>query len=124
MANKINLLIDGVRVAKATKYSSSYKQKNDVEDTFDGPDGTPADYGTWTIKLSRLVSYDPQFENKLAKALQPGSKVPVVIQDNNIIDTYTGCMLDSIDGSKSPAKAANEDYSFSALTRTRKVTGV
>ena len=118
---KINILIDGLRVAKATKYSFDYKQANDVEDTFDGPDGTPANYGTWTVKLSRLVSYDPNFESKLAAAVAPGSQIPIVIQDGNITDTYTGCMLDSISGSKDPKKAANEDYSFSSLDRTRKV---
>jgi len=123
MAVTVNILINGVRVAKASKYGYEYTQKNDVEDTFDGPEGTPADYGTWKITLSRLVSYVADFETKLAAALQPDNEVPIVIQDKNITDTYTGCMVDSIKGSKAPNKALTEDFSFSTLgTRSRKVS--
>ena len=119
----VNILINGLRIARATKYSWDYKQSNDVEDTFDGPVGTPANYGVYTVKLSRLVRYDPNFEAQLQKAIEPGSTVPIVIQDPNpdgvITDTYTGCMLDTLSGSKDPKKAANEDFSFSALSRSR-----
>ena len=119
----VNILINGLRIARATKYSWDYKQSNDVEDTFDGPVGTPANYGVYTVKLSRLVRYDPNFEAQLQKAIEPGSTVPIVIQDPNpdgvITDTYTGCMLDTLSGSKDPKKAASEDFSFSALSRSR-----
>lgn len=116
------IYINGARVAKGTKYDYDFKKDNDVQDTFDGPDVAEAEYGQWTVKISRLVTFDPNFERTFENALK--SNIPIVIKDTvngqTLTDTYSSCYLDSTSGSRDPKKKLSEDLSFKSLDRTRK----
>jgi hypothetical protein len=115
------ILINGVKVGKGTKYTYDLKKKNDIVDTFDGPDISEDEFGQWTIKISRVLSFDPNFENNLTKALI--ANIPIVVSgtlgNKNFVDYYTGGYLDSLGGDASPGKKGTEDLSFTSLKRTR-----
>ena len=118
----VKILINGIKVAKGTKYSYDKKINNDVVVTFDGPDIGEDESPIDSIKISRVVTYDPNFEKNLAAALK--ANIPIVISDSvnghKFTDTCTGGYLDSFGGDKAPNKKMTEDLGFTVLKRVRK----
>ena len=117
----VKILLNGVKVAKGTKYSWDRKISNDIQKTFDGTDIGEDDSPYYDVKVSRIVSYDPNFEKNFEAALL--ANIPIVVSDSvnghTFTDTYTGCVLDSIGGDKAPNKKSTEDLGWVAITRKR-----
>lgn len=117
----VKLLVNGIKVAKGTKYSWDKKISNDIQKTFDGTDIGEDESPYFDVKISRIISYDPNFESNFENAL--ASNTPIVVSDtvngHTFTDTYTGCVLDSIGDDKAPNKKATEDLAWIATGRTR-----
>ena len=118
----VDIYWNGVRVAKATDYEWNDKMDNDTEKHFDGIDITPDEFPTSTLKFSRLVTFDPNFEKNLIANLT--NNIPIVVKvtqkGHSFTDTCTGGVQDSLGGKITPGKAATEDYGFTVLKRVRK----
>jgi hypothetical protein len=114
----VTITINGVRVAKGTGYKPSIKNNNDKTDTFDGPDITKDEFPEYTVGIDRIDTYNSQYERLFDKAIN-GDNIPIVIEDNNKVDTYTGCYLESDSGDRAPKKKLTQSLSFMASKRIR-----
>ena len=66
----VKLLVNGVKVGKGTKYSWDKKISNDVQKTFDGVEISEDESPYYDVKISRMTSYDPNFEKNFENALK------------------------------------------------------
>ena len=108
----VNIYLNGLRVASATSFEYTKKKDNNKELTFDGYDISEAEHAEYTVKLSRMHSYDPNYEADMESALQ--GNIPIVIEDKTITYTFHGCYLSDESGKRDPKSKMKLDLSFDA----------
>ena len=115
---QVIITINGIRVSKGTGYKPSKKNSNDKTPTFDGIDITQDEHPEYTVDVDRIDSYNSQYERLFDQAINEPN-IPIVIEDNNKVDTYTGCYLESDGGNRDPKKKLTQSLSFMASNRIR-----
>lgn len=114
MAKKVNIYINSIRVAKATKYD--YDRTDDVTEveTFDGTELSGDDSPKFTVNLSKVDTMT-SFEATLEKAMVDNPDgFPMVIQDGSKLVKCTGCYRTSKKVNRDTKNKPMIDMSFRA----------
>ena len=116
----VKMYINGVQVARGTGFDFDKKWDTSEEDTFDGPIYEQGEFAKITAKISRIDTYNPQYEKILHKAIEEyPDGIPITIVDGSITDIFTGCIVESESFKRDPKKKRTADYSFKAKTHER-----
>lgn len=119
----VKIYINGVQVARGTGYDFDEKWDTSEEDTFDGPIYEQGEYPKYTVKISKIDTYNSQYENILRKAIDDYPEgIPITVVDDNVTDIFTGCIIESRSIKRDPKKKRTVDFSFKAKTYTPKRT--
>jgi len=111
----VTVYIAGRKMLLATKLDYDAKYDNSTDDTFDGKiltQGPP----TWTVKVSRIRSYNAKFETELNNAIDSAGDdgLPITCVDDNLTALFSGCIIESQSMSRDPKKKMTADFSFTA----------
>lgn len=113
----VKIYVNGVEFARGTGYDYDRKYDSSKEDTFDGPVLEQGDYATFTVKVSRIDTYNSQYETILRNAiLEHPEGIPITVVDGEVKDIFTGCILESMAVKRDPKSKRKIDFSFMART--------
>ena len=111
----VTVYIAGRKMLLATKLDYDAKYDNSTDDTFDGKILTQGP-ATWTVKVSRIRSYNAKFETELNNAIANAGDdgLPITCVDDNLTVLCSGCIIESQSMSRDPKKKMTADFSFTA----------
>lgn len=115
----VNIYINGVEIARGTGYDYDEKWDTSEEDTFDGPVYDQGEFPKYTVKVSRIDTYNSQYETILKKAIDEyPDGIPITVVDGNVTDHFTGCIIESRAVKRDPKSKRKIDFSFKAKGHT------
>lgn len=115
----VKIYINGVQIARGTDYSYDEKWDTSEEDTFDGPIYDQGEYPKYTVKVSKIDTYNSQYETILRKAIDEHPEgIPITVVDGTVTDQFTGCIIESRSVKRDPKSKRKADFSFKAKTHT------
>lgn len=119
----VKIYVNGVQVARGTGFDFDEKWDTSEEDTFDGPVYDQGEFPKFTVKVSKIDTYNSQYENILRKAIDEfPDGIPITVVDGNVTDIFTGCIIESRAVKRDPKSKRKVDFSFKAKTHEEKRT--
>lgn len=111
----VKLYLGAVQLARGTSFDYEEKRDNSKESTFDGPVYDSAEFAEYTCKLSRVDTYNPEYETIVEKALTEHPEgLTLTVVDGPVTEIFTNCMLESRSVKRDPKSKRKMDLSFVA----------
>jgi len=119
----VKLYYGDVQLARGTSFDYEEKWDNSKEATFDGPVYDRGEFPEFTCKLSRVDTYNTQYEKIVNKAMAEHPEgIPLTVVDGPVTDIFTGCILESRSVKRDPKSKRKIDLSFIAQGHEEKRT--
>jgi len=119
----VKLYLGDVQLARGTSFDYEEKYDNSKEDTFDGRVYDSGEFPEFTCKISRVDTYNAQYETIVNKAIaEHPDGLTLTVVDGPVTDIFTGCILESRSVKRDPKSKRKMDLSFLAQAHEEKRT--